>query len=124
MKEYCTNCGYANEYAGKKPDHCAKCKTKTGVTLKVPTQTQTQSNNVMTKLIKPNLTPAPLEVPDATDFGTYMDFEPEQISQGEIENIFLGKGSKSINLKDLMKEGQASMPKEPTKKKGRSPKKK
>lgn len=113
MKKYCVNCGYGNEYSGASPRNCGKCK--------VSFADATQKIVQIARHSSPQQTQETEE-----EYNSYIEFEPESISQEEIERIFLASVNKKVSLKDLMREGEATgatRMKAAPKKRGRPPKK-
>lgn len=110
MKKYCVNCGYGNEYSGAAPQTCGKCKVSF-----------TQATQRIVQIAKQSSPHQETE----EEYDSYIEFEPESISQEEIERIFLAGASKKVSLKDLIKEGEGrgSQLKTIPKRRGRPPKK-
>lgn len=113
MKKYCVNCGYGNEYSGASPHNCGKCKVSFADATQKIVQIARQSSPQQTQETE-------------EEYNSYIEFEPESISQNEIERIFLAGASKKVSLKDLMSQGESGGARLKTapKKRGRPPKSK
>lgn len=116
MKKYCINCGYGNEYSGAAPIKCEKCK----MDFSMATEKLTQA------LKRPLEELDDMEHFEDSEFDSYMSFEPESVTQQEIESLFLSNANKTISLKNLMEDAEKNAPptKTVSKKRGRPAKKK
>ncbi len=94
MKFYCFACGAPNNHLGIKPKKCHQCGADFA----------TEAKKILTSPIIKN--DDYITADNLDDSESYPNIEePEPISQEEIERIFLADAHKSINLRDLMAEG-------------------
>jgi len=98
--KYCLNCGYKNELSGAMPKKCAKCQTDFQSMAKdiIRIYKKSEEGNAV------DLTKDELEEVEGSDFDSFMEGEPEAITEEEIERIFLANANKGFNLRDFMQQ--------------------
>lgn len=122
MKKYCPNCGYGNEYIGNIPQTCEKCQTSFATMIKqmikerpnINQLTQDSDNNI----------PDPINEIEGSEFDSYMEEQPESMSEEEISKIFLAGGSTGFNLGKFIEQELKKNGVDPVKPKRRTPKSK
>jgi hypothetical protein len=110
MKEYCSKCGYGNEYTSTKPTKCTKCGSSFGAIFILKTQ-HTKNDNTEKEIIA--VIDHDPEFPDSTP----PDVEP--ISREELDEIKASASSQSFNLRDILQANAANTTNKPKRKKAR-----
>lgn len=99
--KYCLNCGYKNETSGGMPKKCAKCQTDFQSMAKDIIRIYKKDED---KVIDLTNDENELEQVEGSEFDSFMDEEPESITQDEIQKIFLANTNRGFNLRDFMQQ--------------------